>query len=166
VVTGSAAVNTLAASPGLFPKEETMSLQLLGLMTAGLLLAGANAPDDAAKKDTEKLQGTWKISAVVTPDGKKVTGTDLPDIKLKFEGDKVTQIENGKDGQSFTYKLDPSKKPATYELTGSNGQVQKGIYQIDGDELKYAMEGEGKDAPKDFDAKGIMIMSLKREKAK
>jgi uncharacterized protein (TIGR03067 family) len=143
-----------------------MKLRLLGIATVGLMLLAADAPDDAAKKDAQKLQGTWKVTGIVTPDGKKLPADQVPDVKLRFEGDKVVHMVDDKDGATFTFKLDPSKKPATYDLTGKDGQMIKGIYIIDGDDLKYAAEGEGKDPPKDFDAKGITITMLKREKKK
>jgi uncharacterized protein (TIGR03067 family) len=143
-----------------------MNLRVLGIATAGLMLLAADAPDDAARKDGEKLQGTWKVTGVIGADGKKLPADEIPDVKLTFEGDKMTHSQGGNAGAKFTFKLDPSKKTATYELTGENGRVVKGIYLIDGDDLKYAAEGDGKESPKDFDAKGIVITMLKREKKK
>jgi uncharacterized protein (TIGR03067 family) len=143
-----------------------MKLRLLVIAAAGLMFLAADAPDEAAKKDAQKLQGTWKVIGVVTAEGKKLTADEVPDVKLIFDGDKITHVQGGNAGAKFTYKLDPSKKPATYELTGENGQVIKGIYLIEGDDLKYAAEGDGKNPPKDFDAKGIVITTLKRDKKK
>jgi len=143
-----------------------MKLRLLGIATAGLMQLAADAPDDAAKKDAQKLQGTWKVTGVIAADGKKIPADEIPDVKLTFEDNKITHSQGGKEGAKFTFKLDPSKKPGTYELTGENGQVVKGIYLIDGDDLKYAAEGDGKEPPKDFDTKGIVITILKREKKK
>jgi uncharacterized protein (TIGR03067 family) len=141
-----------------------MKLLLLGFATVGLVLLVADAADDAARKDTEKLQGTWKLTGVVEPDGKKLGPTEVPDMKLTLEGNKVIQARDGKAINEGTFKIDPTKKPATFDFTDKDGKVLAGIYLLDGDDLKYAVDPAGKERPKDFDAKGIAINIYKREK--
>ncbi len=102
-------------------------------------------------------------------DGKDAPADAVKDLVLTFDGDKMTFSQRADTKKPATYKLDASQKPAHLDLMPSDGpekdMVMKMIYQIDGDTLKLA--GPAKpdgDRPKGFDDKGIMLMTLKREK--
>src|SRR5262245_38020342 len=105
-----------------------------------LLLAGATRSEDA-KKELEKLQGTWDIIEVVN------NGQTTPQDKVKgghvvFQGDEMTvrDSSNDKNPRKFRFKLNPKEKPKAIDMTSLNGKykgaVNPAIYQLDGDILK------------------------------
>jgi RNA polymerase sigma factor (sigma-70 family) len=114
-----------------------------------------NAPagdDNASRTDQEKIQGTWIIvSRKVWDDkGKEIKG-EGPEaekiaehikqkkLKLIFTGEKLT-LSGGDEMPSFNYKLDPSKKPRTIDSI-SDKETHKGIYSLNGKELKLCFAG-------------------------
>ena len=78
--------------------------------------------------------------------------------KTGFKGDKVTFLADV-EGASLngSFKLDPTKKPKTidYTFTGgpTKGQVQLGIYELDGERVKFCFAAPGKDRPTEFTTK-------------
>jgi uncharacterized protein (TIGR03067 family) len=152
-------------------------------LVLGVLIAPAALPDDKAKPDAEQLQGTWKFTRL-SLFGNEPPKEFLPKLRVVIEGKSFT-IKPGiafegsnekpdgewklgaKDGDSVTIELDPSKKPKTIDLTTEfDGQkaTLKGIYQLDGDELKICF---GQQRPKEFPTKvdsGTMLYVLKRDK--
>jgi len=143
-----------------------MSLRLLGL-AAGLLLIAADKPDDATKKDLEKLQGTWNVQSM-TRGGKDAPAEEVAKHKLVIEGEKFLPQTDGKKDAEATFKLDATKKPPAIDVTNKDGEIALGIYQIDGDTLKLAVQRPGgKDRPTEFTSPAdseVSLMVLKREK--
>ncbi len=104
---------------------------------AYLLLAQPDA-GEAAKKDLQRLQGTW-VMAALEVDGKdvgvaKVEGTTLT-IKGEQYGVKVKDKVH-----RCTIRLDPKKDPPAIDMIftepGGGEKVHKGIYKIDGDTFR------------------------------
>jgi uncharacterized protein (TIGR03067 family) len=134
------------------------------------LLAAAQAPAGDAKKELDKLQGTWTV-VTVEADGKPLPAEQTQTMKLVIQGDKYT-FQTGDQRVEGTYKLDPTKKPKTIDAARSDGpdkgKVLQGIYQVDGDEMKMCFGAPGNEArPKDFAAKageGFRLYVLKRSK--
>jgi uncharacterized protein (TIGR03067 family) len=144
-----------------------MKVKALGIV-AVVLLIGA---DDAAKKDQEKIQGTWETTAIT------YNGKDLADeIKLKFvfKGKEATVEGNDevqKDYAKFTFKLDPSTNPRCMDITVAEGNQKdtaiEGIYELKGDELRICAKVIGKDRPTKFaspEGESIALLVLKRVK--
>lgn len=136
------------------------------IFAAGLLLA-ADAPKAT---DHERIQGEWKIVAVVQ-NGKETTPADSEKSRIRFTADK-TIVSEGDEKHQGTYKLDPDRKPSTIAVTqddGPNkGKKGSGIYQLSGDTLTLCLTLEkGKDPPSDFTAKagsGRVLLTLERIK--
>jgi hypothetical protein len=138
---------------------------------AGCVLLGAvllAAADEKKDKAADKLQGIWTVVSFVA-DGKE--NPKAKDDTVSFDGEKL--VIKHKDGShEATYKLDPAQKPKTIDITPSDGpnkdKVMKGIYSIDGDDLKVCWtEDPDKDRPKEFESKegsGLRLATLKREK--
>jgi uncharacterized protein (TIGR03067 family) len=95
------------------------------------LLLGADAAKDDAKKDQEKMVGTW-IIASVQQDGKAVD--DAKGLKLEITAAKMTY-----DGRAYPYKLDASVKPKLLDVTMDKDEVAECIYELDGDTLKLCI---------------------------
>ncbi len=131
-------------------------------LAALAVVVSANAWGGDTKKDKEKLQGTWNVTAMSFGDKKQ----DIPEgtLTVIFAGDKMT-VKSPKGDEEGTYKLDTSKKPMTIDTTmkkGGKEETSRGIYELQGDTLKL---GFGKDArPKDFTSKEMFTLYLKRKK--
>jgi uncharacterized protein (TIGR03067 family) len=146
-----------------------MKLRWLCIVAAGLLVAAEDQKDDA-KKDLDKLQGTWKAESAEA-DGNALPDEVVKQMKLVVKGDKYT-FTAGPMEEKGTLKLDPSKKPAEVDIMieegEDKGKTQLGLYQLDGDTFKICFGRAGeKERPKELAAKagsGTGMFVLKREK--
>jgi uncharacterized protein (TIGR03067 family) len=145
---------------------------LLACMVVGLLL-GADTPKDDVKKDKDKLQGTWKA---VTAEAGGKSQEDAEEHRLIFSGDEFS-VKKGKETMiKGKFKIDPSKKPKEIdmEFTKSqrenlNGKTALGIYELDGDTLKWCWNKPDGERPKKFSSEAAdahLLVTLKREKSK
>ncbi len=111
--------------------------------------------DVVAKKDREKLQGTWSIVELVA-DGEQAPAEITDILKLVFKDDRLIFAPGEHGFTNYTYKLDTTTKPASFDMIHadgeSKGEVKKGIYSWDGDRLKICF-GIADDRPTEFSAK-------------
>jgi uncharacterized protein (TIGR03067 family) len=135
------------------------------IVVVSLLLA-ADEPDDAVKKEQEKLRGTW------TPTAQEAKGERQEMDKLKkhtwtFEDDKIT-INDDTRSREHSFKLDPAKTPKTIDIADKKGDpIGLGIYKLDGDTLTIAITKPNADRPTEFTTKkdsSHVVVVLKREK--
>jgi uncharacterized protein (TIGR03067 family) len=141
-------------------------------MVVGMLL-GADAPKDDVKKDKAKLEGTWK--AVAAEAGGKAHD-DATEHRLIFSGDEFSVKKGEETMIQGRFKIDPSKKPKEIdmELTNSkrenlNGKTALGIYELDGDTLRWCWNKPGGERPKKFSSEAAnvhLLATLKRERSK
>jgi uncharacterized protein (TIGR03067 family) len=115
----------------------------------GILLLTGVASGGGAKKDEDKLQGKWLAEL----DGKK--------MELKLTKDKFAMtMADGDEKKVFkgTAKIDSASKPKRIDFTIEEGDryvgdTARGIYELDGDTLKWCSNHPGKeDRPKEFPA--------------
>jgi uncharacterized protein (TIGR03067 family) len=145
-----------------------MNLRALVALSAVVLLVAADAKEDT-KKDNDKIQGAWKV-VKGEKNGKEASEDELKDMVLTFKGDKLTITEDKGKPVEGTFKLDAGPKLREIDITfkaGEKERTMKGIYALDGDELKICMPvgSTDKDRPKEFTSKeGFGILTLKREK--
>jgi uncharacterized protein (TIGR03067 family) len=145
-------------------------MKALLVVVCGLLVA-ADDKDDVVKKEKTKLKGTYTMVS-----GEE-QGTKLPEGfisigTIEFTNDKM--IIKGKGKSEATYKIDPSQKPKTIDLTpqdgSEKGKLIKGIYVIDGGTLTICTATKSdNDRPTEFATKkgsGSVLMVLKKEKEK
>jgi uncharacterized protein (TIGR03067 family) len=143
------------------------SRALIILMTT-LLVAADHPEEGAAQKDMKAIQGTWKIDTLAI-DGNPAPATVVAMLTFVFKDDKLT-ITPGDPGEvNHTYRLDPSAKPASFDMTHADGKdkgkTQKGIYSLEGNSLKLCF-GKPDQRPEEFTAKaksGQALYVLKRE---
>jgi uncharacterized protein (TIGR03067 family) len=135
----------------------------------GLLLA-ADANEDAVKKDLKLFEGTWKIVSMEL-EGMKLPEDQYKDAKLVCKGSDFTYTDIGGTEYKGTFKIDPSKKPKTLDVTftdGPNkGEVLVAIYEIDETTYKLCAKPMSKDRPTEFSAKqgsGCVLEILKKQK--
>ncbi len=137
------------------------------VLVVGLLLA-ADDPKDEVKKEQDKLKGTWTVES---SERKGQASEEGKDAEVTFEGDKITvKTAEGKEHKG-TYKIDPTKKPKTIDITPSGGdnkdKVHLGIYELDGDTLKVCYNHPDKERPTAFSTKADseeVLYVLKRKK--
>ena len=143
-----------------------MSRCVTTVLVAGLLAAAAPAlkgddavKDEAAMKDIDKLQGTWKLVGQ-EHEGKVIEGTN--EVLMVFDKDTFSYKIGGEVGFTATFKLDPSKKPKAIDMTStenklipeSKGMTTQAIYDLDGDTFRLAEPWAGfTERPKEFTTK-------------
>jgi uncharacterized protein (TIGR03067 family) len=125
-------------------------------LIAVLVLAGADAAQDAAKKEMNQLEGEWSMVSG------EANGTAMPKDTVS-SGKRVA-----KDGETTItfagqvylkakFTIDPAKKPKAidYAMTEgpTKGKTHLGIYELDGDTVKFCFAAPGEERPTDFTAK-------------
>jgi uncharacterized protein (TIGR03067 family) len=145
-------------------------MRLIPLVIASFLLIGADAPPDAVKKEMTQLQGEWSMVSG------QIDAQPLPEEYVKgarrvAKGEETTVMIGGRLFMKAKFTVDPSKKPKTidYMMTDgpTKGMTQLGIYEWDGDTVKFCFSAPGKDRPTEFTTKegsGRVLSVWKRDK--
>ena len=146
-------------------KTSALFVTALILAVFSYLATTGESKEKGGGKDKKAIQGTWTGSK-----GDKKA-------QLTFEGNKFT-FEFGGKSASGTFTIDPAKKPKQIDVTVTKGddetkkyegKTSKGIYELDGDKLKWlASEPGAEDRPEAFPkeadkAKGLYLI-LERAK--
>jgi uncharacterized protein (TIGR03067 family) len=129
-------------------------------------MAGA---EDAADRDRDQLVGTWQGFVV---EGRGANPNDGPvKIEVVITRDRITarDLRADKSLGEGTYKLDSAKKlkeiDATGSVSGRRSRTFLGIYEIEGDTLKWCADNVGKGRPAEFlSQRGQYLLILKRQK--
>jgi uncharacterized protein (TIGR03067 family) len=121
---------------------------LVGVLLLGLVVARA---DDA--KESALLEGEW--SMVSGESGGQAMSAESVKIGKRVAKDGVTTITFGNQTyMAAKYTIDPTKKPKTidYAVTEgpAKGKTQLGIYEPDGDTVKFCFAAPGKERPTEF----------------
>lgn len=120
-----------------------------------LALAPLIAAADDAKDDLKALQGAWDL-VYFERDGKEVKPQD--GVRVINAGEKFVIKRGDEVIAAGAMKLDPSTTPSgsetTYTEGPDKGKTFKGIYQIDGDTVKFCRAGTpNDDRPTEFKSK-------------
>jgi uncharacterized protein (TIGR03067 family) len=140
--------------------------QLLLIAASGLLLAAGQAIDQAKEKrtmtDHERIQGTWELVSGER-NAKPFPDELIKHVTLIFSGNELTTKTKERSTKA-TFKLDQSKKPKVIDLH-MDGEVGKGIYDLDQDILKIAHGEVGDARPSEFPkaGSGLTVLILKRK---
>jgi uncharacterized protein (TIGR03067 family) len=114
-------------------------------LAAAVLLAtvatnGAPRPRDARE---EKLEGTWRQTHVEYEGVDQNAGERPTRNHWVVTRDTISIYTTGGLGGGWSYRLDPSSKPAAIDLTTMNGGKEVTypcIYKLDGDELTFCLQ--------------------------
>jgi uncharacterized protein (TIGR03067 family) len=120
-----------------------------------LVLAGAGAAQDANKKEMTRLEGEWSMVSGEA-NGQAMPGETVK-VGRRVAKDGETTITFG--GQTYfkaKFAIDPTKKPKTIDYTMTEGPTQGkthlGIYELDGDTVKFCFAAPGQGRPTEFTA--------------
>jgi uncharacterized protein (TIGR03067 family) len=131
-------------------------MRILLAFTAAILLVAAEPPADAVKKDLAALEGDWAMVSAER-DGQAVPAEYVKAGKREFKDGKVKVSFGDMVFLEATVTIDPSKKPKhmDYDVTdgAAKGQKQLGIYEIDGDTIKFCFASADQGRPTDFTTK-------------
>ena len=139
-------------------------LGLLAVAACGLAVAAPIPKEkDKPKKDEDVIQGTWAMEKF---DGGQAPPAGLGPIQMTFKDGKLAVEFGGKLMDQGTYKMDPTAKLKTIDLT--NGPATAlGIYELDGDTLRICVGDDAMGAGRPTELKGneqIALITLKRVK--
>src|SRR5262245_49013674 len=127
---------------------------------------------DTPAKEKEALQGTWRATEEEKAGEKR---PDPSEKSITFEKDAFTIKQKDRVRYKGTFKIDPSKKPKTIDLTLEEpdrlkGKVSLGVYEVKGDTLKWAFgDPDSTDRPKSVDTTKdtkFLLLTMEREKKK
>jgi len=123
------------------------------VLVAGLLVAAAPAPkDDAAHKEADRMQGTWKAVSIETG-GKADKSASAASARLVIDKDTLTFTERDQVVLAGTFKLDPTRRAIDVSLTQGPDTWRElhGIYELDRDTLKCCLaRADQKERPTHF----------------
>jgi uncharacterized protein (TIGR03067 family) len=133
-----------------------MSMRVLLIVVAACFLTAADKAQDFINRDLVRMQGEWSMVSG------EIDGTALPEDSVKgarrvTKDDETTVTIDGRVFMKAKFTLDPEKKPRAIDyrmLEGATkGKTQLGIYEFDGDTVKFCFAAPGKDRPTDFTTK-------------
>jgi uncharacterized protein (TIGR03067 family) len=131
------------------------SMRKFIMAAAVCLLVGADDPKEAVKKELANLQGEWSMVSA-QQDGQEASKDLIKCSKRVCKDDELTVTMDDRLYMKAKITIDPSKKPKTidYKVTeGFNkGKMLLGIYEVDGDSVKFCFSRPDKERPTDFTA--------------
>ncbi len=139
---------------------------------SGLLVVPALA--EKPKKGTGNIEGTW-VGVSAEKGGKKLPEELVKKVALTvtFAKGKYEVTMAGKTHEKVAYKVKPGKRVNTIDIVASEGmfkgEVQPGIYKVEGDTLTMASAGKpGQERPAEFESKEgseVELTVFKRKKS-
>jgi uncharacterized protein (TIGR03067 family) len=125
-------------------------------LIAGLVLVGAARAEDAARKEMSKLEGEWSMVSGEA-NGQSMPKDSVKSGKRVAKDGETTVTIGGQVYLKAKFSIDPTKKPRAIDYTmtegPTKGKTHLGIYELDGDTVKFCFAAPGKDRPTDFTAK-------------
>jgi len=149
--------------------KKLVCLVAIGLMA--VWIANVSGDEAGAKQDLEKLQGEWTMVMG------EIEGQAMPEqmravMRRVAKDDETTITMAGQLFMKAKFTVDPSKTPKAidYNMTGgpTSGKTQLGIYEIDGEQVKFCFGSPGKERPTSFkmeagDGRTLSVWTRKKE---
>jgi uncharacterized protein (TIGR03067 family) len=124
-----------------------------------------DAKDEAVKRFAEALQGKWQMTARIQ-DGVPSEAELIKKRTVTFEGDKYTVRDGVEVVGELSYKVDPARKPAWFDVTPKDGDPARGIIKLEDDTLTFCVGNDG-NRPSDFKSErgdGRLLVEFKKVK--
>jgi uncharacterized protein (TIGR03067 family) len=125
-------------------------------------------PDDVARPEFAKLEGTWKL--IEGSEGGKVTPPEQlakANVLVTIKGNKLTvDAPTGK--LEWTIFVDPAHQPKAADFIGPQDRVEAGIYKLEGDKLTIHISAVGMERPVNFtttenDKRSILVLQRQKQ---
>ena len=139
----------------------------LEVLTRGVPAASAPQSETAASSSAPPsiFEGEWKLVSAVM-DGKPMEESMVQWVKRVSIGDETTVYAGPQVMLKVKFTIDPSQSPKAVDYLGLAGNVkgktQLGIYEFEGDMLKFNVAAPGDPRPNKFDlpkgAKGTLTI--------
>jgi uncharacterized protein (TIGR03067 family) len=121
-------------------------------LVAVSVLTGAGTP----RSDKEAIAGSWRVVACEL-EQKLLPEAAFKDLRYILKADGTWKLEGGPGfpkAAGGVFALEPGASPRTIDFTPNDGphkgKTFRGIYQLEGDELKACFAFPGKARPKTF----------------
>lgn len=115
-------------------------------------------------KGATALQGTWEVSSI---NGQAASPGN--ELKLTFEGQKYHQTSAGTINERGTFKVDPTKKPMTIDLSITEGtdagKTQLGLIEVTGDTMRCTFNQPGVAERPASLTEGAIVVVAKKSKS-
>jgi uncharacterized protein (TIGR03067 family) len=135
---------------------EEMLMRGIAMGIAVLVLVGVGGAQDATKKEMTQLEGEWSMVSGEA-DGMAMPKEIVTGGKRVAKDGETTITIGGQVYFKAKFSIDPTKKPKAidYMMTEgpTKGKTHLGIYDLDGDTVKFCFAAPGKDRPTEFTAK-------------
>jgi uncharacterized protein (TIGR03067 family) len=124
------------------------------LLVGCLLVLALNVGAQDAKTDAQQLQGTWS-GTLIRVGGQEPTEEEKSfKVKLVITGERYQALAEEQVLMEGTFRLDPTQQPRAIDAVFATGElkgtVQKGIYELRGDDLVVTFAKPGEERPRDF----------------
>jgi uncharacterized protein (TIGR03067 family) len=132
-----------------------MLVRKIVLVVAVIVLAGAAFAQDAVKNEMAQLESEWSMVSG------QADGAEMPEEMVKSgkrvaKDGETTITFGGRVYLKAKFSIDPTKKPKAIDYTmtegPTKGKTHLGIYELDGDTVKFCFAAPGKDRPTEFTA--------------
>jgi uncharacterized protein (TIGR03067 family) len=129
------------------------------LVSIAVLLIAAEARDDEAAKELQKLQGTWVLDSG-EKDGQKLADEDVKRSRITWKGSSVSLYTPHQSKQAIRGEVtvDTTKRPHHMDWVRTTepgkGQTMHAVYELlDEDHYRVCFAPPDKDRPTEFSTK-------------
>jgi uncharacterized protein (TIGR03067 family) len=120
-----------------------------------LVLAGVGEAPDAVKKEMTQLEGEWSMVSGEA-NGQAMPKEAVNSGKRVARNGETTITMGGQVYFKARFTIDPARKPKAIDYTMTDGptkgKTHLGIYELNGDTVKFCFAAPGKDRPTEFTA--------------
>jgi uncharacterized protein (TIGR03067 family) len=141
-------------------------------MPLGIASVAQESSPDSLAADMKAIQGAWRGWVVEGKGEQPNQGFVHLEVIIKNDTMTAQRLDRQKDAAlgEGTFKLALADKHKTIDATRTStpgkGQVNIGIYSLEGDTLKWCVGAPNKDRPEDFvSRRGQFLLILKRQPA-
>ena len=131
-------------------------LTLFTVAVAVLTCLAAAQESDENKADVAKMHGEWSMVSG-SADGFPFPDEILPNAKRVCRGNETTVTIGPQLVMQATFAVDATKKPKTIDYKATDGPTKGkshlGIYEFDGDTIKYCFAAPDAERPTEFTSK-------------